>query len=118
MDKDTRNAIERATQRARDLLEKDFAAQLEGVVSTDRGIRSGNQTLTEIMYGSLGYAKDLDLSELEIVLEEKGQLTRFEDEYRRLLFVRYPRPISMNVQACEPAALRRRGKQWRLARQI
>ncbi len=37
-------------------------------VSTDRGIRSGNQTLTEIMYrlllGSLGYAKDLDLAEL------------------------------------------------------
>lgn len=57
-------------------------------VSTDRGIRSGNQTLTEIMYGlflqSLGYAKDLDLSELEIGLEEKGQLQRFEDEYRRL----------------------------------
>jgi len=57
-------------------------------VSTDRGIRSGNQTLTEIMYGlflqSLGYAKDLDLSELEIVLEEKGKLGRFEDEYRRL----------------------------------
>ena len=45
-------------------------------VSTDRGIRSGNQTLTEIMYGlflqSLGYAKDLDLSELEIALEERG----------------------------------------------
>lgn len=57
-------------------------------VSTDRGIRSGNQTLTEIMYGlflqSLGYAKDLDLSELEIGLEEKGQLTRFEEEYKRL----------------------------------
>ncbi|HUP24850.1 MAG TPA: BREX system P-loop protein BrxC [Thermoanaerobaculia bacterium] len=57
-------------------------------VSTDRGIRSGNQTLTEIMYGlflqSLGYAKDLDLSELEIGLEEKGQLSRFEEEYRRL----------------------------------
>src|SRR6187200_3256723 len=30
MDKDTRNAIERATQRARKLLEQDFAAQLEG----------------------------------------------------------------------------------------
>lgn len=30
MDKDTRNAIERATQRARRLLEEDFAAQLEG----------------------------------------------------------------------------------------
>jgi len=57
-------------------------------VSTDRGIRSGNQTLTEIMYGlflqSLGYAKDLDLSELEIGLEEKGQLAKFEDEYMRL----------------------------------
>ncbi len=57
-------------------------------VSTDRGIRSGNQSLTEIMYGlflqSLGYAKDLDLSELEIALEEKGQLERFEAEYHRL----------------------------------
>jgi hypothetical protein len=57
-------------------------------VSTDRGIRSGNQTLTEIMYGlflqSLGYAKDLDLSELEIGLEEKGQLARFEGEYERI----------------------------------
>ena len=57
-------------------------------VSTDRGIRSGNQTLTEIMYGlflqSLGYAKDLDLSELEIGLEGNGQLARFEEEYRRL----------------------------------
>lgn len=57
-------------------------------VSTDRGIRSGNQTLTEIMYGlflqSLGYAKDLDLSELEIALEEKSELKKFENEYRRL----------------------------------
>jgi hypothetical protein len=57
-------------------------------VSTDRGIRSGNQTLTEIMYGlflkSLGYAKDLDLSELEIALEEKGELPKFEAEYSRI----------------------------------
>jgi hypothetical protein len=57
-------------------------------VSTDRGIRSGNQSLTEIMYGlflqSLGYAKDLDLSELEIALEEKGQLEGFGAEYGRL----------------------------------
>lgn len=57
-------------------------------VSTDRGIRSGNQSITEIMYGlflqSLGYAKDLDLSELEIALEEKGQLDRFEATYRAL----------------------------------
>lgn len=57
-------------------------------VSTDRGIRSGSQTLTEIMYGlflhSLGYARDLDLSELEIGLEEKGTLDAFKDEYRRI----------------------------------
>ena len=57
-------------------------------VSTDRGIRSGNQTLTEIMYGlflqSLGYAKDLDLSELEIGLEEEDQLKRFEEQYHNL----------------------------------
>ena len=30
MDKPTRNAIERATQRARRILEEDFTAQLEG----------------------------------------------------------------------------------------
>jgi hypothetical protein len=50
-------------------------------VSTDRGIRSGNQTLTEIMYRlflrSLGYAKDLDLAELEIGLEADGRLGEF-----------------------------------------
>src|SRR5205823_3449802 len=55
-------------------------------VSTDRGIRSGNQTLTEIMYGlflqSLGYSKDLDLSELEIALESEGRLPEFEATYR------------------------------------
>ncbi|MGB7219898.1 MAG: BREX system P-loop protein BrxC [Vicinamibacterales bacterium] len=56
-------------------------------VSTDRGIRSGNQTLTEIMYGlflqSLGYSKDLDLSELEIALEGEGRLLEFESVYRQ-----------------------------------
>ena len=54
-------------------------------VSTDRGIRSGNQTITEIMYrlflGSLGYAKDLDLAELEINLEEEGRLAEFKSRY-------------------------------------
>ena len=58
-------------------------------VSTDRGIRSGNQTLTEITYGlllqSLGYAKDLDLSELEIDLEDRHELAAFEEEYRRVI---------------------------------
>lgn len=37
MDKDTRNAIERATQRARKLLEEDFAAQLEGDFDVHKG---------------------------------------------------------------------------------
>jgi hypothetical protein len=57
-------------------------------VSTDRGIRSGNQMLTEIMYRlfleSLGYAKDLDLAELEIDLETRGQLAEFEIRFQEL----------------------------------
>ena len=94
---DGRSAAERFGERARSsqisVLLKAINEQIptHGVifdVSTDRGIRSGNQTLTEIMYGlflhSLGYAKDLDLSELEIALEEIGQLDRFEAEYQRL----------------------------------
>jgi hypothetical protein len=57
-------------------------------VSTDRGIRSGNQMLTEIMYGlflqSLGYAKDLDLSELEITLEGAGRLDELVTAYKEI----------------------------------
>ena len=57
-------------------------------VSTDRGIRTGNQTLTEIMYRlflqSLGYARDLDLSELEITLEDEGRLEAFKARYQEL----------------------------------
>lgn len=57
-------------------------------VSTDRGIRSGNQSITEIMYRlflqSLGYARDLDLSELEITLEEEGRLDSFKAKYREV----------------------------------
>ena len=54
-------------------------------VSTDRGIRSRNQSITEIMYKlflkHLGYAEDLDLAELEISLEEAGELERFTNAY-------------------------------------
>lgn len=54
-------------------------------VSTDRGVR-GNQTLTEIIYGSflehLGYARDLDIAELEIGLEEDALLSDFRKAYR------------------------------------
>ncbi len=57
-------------------------------VSTDRGIRAGNMTLTEIMYRlflhGLGYARDLDLSELEITLEADGRLDEFVGKYREV----------------------------------
>ncbi len=57
-------------------------------VSTDRGIRTGNQMLTEIIYRqlleALGYARDLDLAELEITLEADGQLERFKSTYSDL----------------------------------
>ena len=57
-------------------------------VSTDRGIRSGNQMLTEIMYrlflASLNYAKDIDLAELEIALEADGKLEAFEKTFKEL----------------------------------
>lgn len=55
-------------------------------VSTDRGIRSGNQMLSEIMYKlflkSLGYAEDLDLSELEINLEHDGAFAGFKEAFK------------------------------------
>jgi hypothetical protein len=51
-------------------------------LSTDRGIKTGSQMLTEIMYkqllGRMGYARDLDLAELEITLEEEGRLDNFK----------------------------------------
>ena len=57
-------------------------------VSTDRGIRSGNKTLTEIMYriflDRLGYARDFDLAQLEIDLEAEDRLNGFQETFRRL----------------------------------
>ncbi|MDC0935231.1 BREX system P-loop protein BrxC [Pirellulales bacterium] len=57
-------------------------------VATERGVMHGNQMLTEIMYRQLlehlGYAKDLDLAELEITLEGEGRLDEFIDVYRTL----------------------------------
>lgn len=57
-------------------------------VSADRGIRSGNQSITEITYRvflrQLGYASDLDLAELEIALESEGQLDEFKAKYGEL----------------------------------
>lgn len=57
-------------------------------VSTDRGIRSGNQMLTEIMYrlflASLGYAKEIDPAELEIALEGEDRLDEFKKVFQEL----------------------------------
>ena len=48
----------------------------------DRGVRVGNDRLTEIMYRALlrelGYAEDFDLAELEITLEGDGKFAQFE----------------------------------------
>ena len=90
-----KNAAELFAQRTGDnetqVLLKQIAEQIptESVifdVSTDRGIKSGNQSITEIMYRlflkSLGYAEDLDLAELEITLEHKGELEQFKIAYQ------------------------------------
>jgi hypothetical protein len=57
-------------------------------ISTARSIRHSGQPLTEIMYSallrSLGYPQNIDLAELEIALEEEGQLDRFRDGYLAL----------------------------------
>jgi len=63
-------------------------------VSTDRGVRSGSEKITEIMYRAflrnLGYADDLGLAELEIALEgDKPErlgpfVSAYEARYNRL----------------------------------
>ena len=57
-------------------------------VSTDRAVRGGDQALTEIVYRlflqHLGYARDLDLAELEIGLEGDGRYAEFTETYQRL----------------------------------
>lgn len=57
-------------------------------VSTDRAVRGGDQALTEIVYRlflqQLGYARDLDLAELEIALEGDGRFDEFRTTYRQL----------------------------------
>jgi len=50
-------------------------------VSMDRGVRTANERITEVMYKALlrelGYAEDFDLAELEMTLEERGELEEF-----------------------------------------
>lgn len=57
-------------------------------VSMDRGVRTTNDRLTEIMYRALlrelNYAEDFDLAELEITLEGDNRLSAFEDTFKQL----------------------------------
>ena len=57
-------------------------------VSMDRGVRTANERITEIMYKALlrelGYAEDFDLAELEIGLEADGLLDKFREEFQVL----------------------------------
>ena len=110
----TERAAEVLGRRSGDLRVKSLLAGIaEGIpteaiifdVSTDRGIRSGNQSITEIMYRlflhKLGYARDLDLSELEITLEEEGRLGDFEEAYEKTFGKQWDREkgkISIAVQ--------------------
>src|SRR5690606_5867504 len=56
-------------------------------VSMDRGVRTANDRLTEIMYRALlrelGYAEDFDLADMEITLEGDGRLKKFEEEFKK-----------------------------------
>src|SRR5262245_28799849 len=56
-------------------------------LATDTGVRNASQKLTELMYrqllGSLGYARDLDLAELEIDLEGEGRLEQFTRTFKK-----------------------------------
>ncbi len=55
-------------------------------VSTDRGVRTANQSMTEIMHRCfvryLGYAGHIDIAQLEIDLESADRLDAFKDRYR------------------------------------
>ena len=55
-------------------------------VSTDRGIKTANQSMTEIMHRCfvryLGYAGHIDIAQLEIDLESDARLDDFKARYR------------------------------------
>jgi hypothetical protein len=54
-------------------------------VSTDRGIKTANQSMTEIMHRCfvryLGYAGHIDIAQLEIDLESEGRLDEFKARF-------------------------------------
>ncbi len=57
-------------------------------VSMDRGVRTANERISEIMYKALlrelDYAQDFDLAELEYTLEGDGKLEDFVERFQRM----------------------------------
>jgi hypothetical protein len=77
-------------------------------LATDAGVRNANQKLTEIMYRQLlehlGYARDLDLAELEINLEDDGRLKPFKEVFLRLTGKDWDQRKSMTAFAMSEAS--------------
>ena len=57
-------------------------------VSMDRGVRTANERITEILYKALlrelDYAEDFDLADLEITLEGDGRLDKFKNLFEKM----------------------------------
>ncbi len=57
-------------------------------VSMERGVRTANERMTEIMYKALlrelGYAEDFDLAKLEMDLERDGKLDAFCKQFQKM----------------------------------
>ena len=56
-------------------------------ISMDRGVKTGSDRITAVMYKvllrELNYPEDMDLAELEITLEEQGELEKFKQVYEK-----------------------------------
>ena len=77
-------------------------------VSTDRGIRTANQSMTEIMHRCfvryLGYAENIDIAQLEIDLESDGRLDEFKAGYQQVFHKDWDREKSKVAFALSQAS--------------
>ena len=55
----------------------------------DRGVRTANERITEIMYKALlrelDYAEDFDLADLEMTLEGDGRPEKFKNLFEKIM---------------------------------
>ena len=90
------NTAELFAERAQDETIKDLLEVINSTIPThavifdvsmDRGVRTANERITEVMYKALlrelGYSEDFDLAELEMSLEEEGALDKFVELYEK-----------------------------------